>query len=141
MAKSPTTGQEIEFLQHDIFDAIFALLILRGYKSLSLRRRYDEACVAVYKEVEKLCKTNNAFCGFYMVQHPIHGDSQVARDSLREWCANGRMYICVPRDGTYQFTISKDIAETILERSIEFTGLRKENFKDLTLTFLNIYES
>ncbi len=141
MAKTSAIGKEIEILSHDIFDVIFALLILQGYKNLSLRRRYDEACVAVYKEVEKMCVRNNVSCGFYMVQHPIHGDSQGARDLLREWCANGRMYLHLPGDGTYHFTVSQHKANTILEHSIKFTGFGREDFEYLALTFLNIYES
>ncbi len=132
---------EVEILQHDIFDAIFSLLILKGYTDLSLRKRYDEACVAVYKRVNDICVSSNTTCGFYIVQHPLHGDSQTARDSLREWHINGAMYLRVPVDGSYVFGLDSALAEKRLNGCIERTGFSKEVFEELTRLFLNIYNS
>ncbi|MBA3678897.1 hypothetical protein H0W80_01735 [Candidatus Saccharibacteria bacterium] len=139
MSKTKSQNEQIEILQHDIFDAIFSLMILQGHKSIRLRSHYDEACVAVYKKVEKMCDESDKYCGFYFVQHPIHGDSQLARDSLREWCSCGAMNVRVPGDGTYYFDLTLAEAEKWLTKSIQYTTFSREDFDKLTKIFLNIY--
>ncbi len=124
----------------DVFGGVFSVLVTRGYTKIQPNQAdcaYDSACQAVYLRVLELCDEQDKECGFVILPHMTHGDSQVARDQLRIWLSSRLMHFRNPGDGAYYFSITPRDAEFFLNNSVRVTGFSRRIFEELTDIFID----
>lgn len=139
MPKKATKLDPDRITAHDIFDGIFAMLVMRGWDRLHpYKSHYYEACAEVYKVVRKYCDENDLNCRFVIVLD-LHGQSDTAHQMISSWLPSGFVHVRMPGDGSYHFGLNPDWAEDMLLRDMEYTGLSREFYTELTDLFAKVY--
>lgn len=108
-------NKKIRITEADFLTGIFAVLTLRGHKTIPLNEFFEKAMAKIFQEFTEHAKQNDFEMRFRIRPHPLHGDSGTIHNGVLGAMQRRIISLDSPANDVIRIKLTKDLAKVILD--------------------------
>jgi len=122
----------------DFLTGVLCALARRGWSTVPLdHNRFDIAAEAAFAVLSDIAAERGLRLGFYVLRHPVYGDSTVVQDGL----ARMAQWSLISFDGPKYQVVRIRMTPEFADRVMRSTGLDQAAFEPVAERFISVYEN